>query len=67
MSSGRCTKGMYVSYLETNCEKAKNVLILDTEGLLSIEKNDSAYDKKVTTFNMALSQVLIVNIIGDFN
>jgi hypothetical protein len=55
MSSGRCTKGMYVSYLETNYEKAKKVLILDTEGLLSIEKNDSAYDKKVTTFNMALS------------
>lgn len=55
MSAGRCTKGMYLSYLETDNEDAKRVIVLDTEGLLSIEKNDPAYDKKITTFSMALS------------
>ena len=55
MSAGRCTKGMYISCFETDDKNAERVIILDTEGLLSIEKNDPAYDKKITSFNMALS------------
>jgi len=55
MSAGRCSKGMYISYFETDNDNAKRVIILDTEGLLSIEKNDPSYDKKITSFNMALS------------
>jgi hypothetical protein len=55
MSAGRCTKGMYISCFETDNKKAKRVIILDTEGLLSIEKNDPSYDKKITSFNMAVS------------
>lgn len=46
---------MYASLLETDHPKAKRVLILDSEGLLSIEKNDPTYDKKLTTLSMALS------------
>jgi len=46
---------MYASLFDTDYEKARRVLILDSEGLLSIEKNDPAYDKKLTTLGMALS------------
>lgn len=55
MSAGRCTKGMYASCFETDHPAAKRVVILDSEGLLSIEKNDPTYDKKITTLGMSLS------------
>jgi len=36
MSAGRCTNGLYASLLKTDFPKAKDCLVLDSEGLLSI-------------------------------
>ena len=49
---GRCTKGLYISLLET---KRELVVILDTEGLLSVEARDDVFDKQVALMTMACS------------
>jgi len=38
VSAGRCTKGLNGMLLRTNVEKAEEILILDSEGLFSIER-----------------------------
>lgn len=43
------------------------VLIIDAEGLLSIEKNDESFDKKLMLFSMACSKKLVINVKGDIN
>ncbi|CAF5040043.1 unnamed protein product, partial [Rotaria sp. Silwood1] len=58
-SAGRCTKGLYASIFQTGYPNARTLLVLDTEGLLSIEKANEEYDKKLTLFSMASSQVKI--------
>lgn len=67
-SSGRCTKGMDVSlkYVH-NKGKRKVALVMDTEGLLSIEKADDQYDKRLTLFSMACSETLLINVNGEIN
>lgn len=67
VSDGRCTKGVYGTVI-----KAKNfpefdfVLVIDTEGLQSIEKHDPEYDRKLTLFCLAVSHLIIVNIKDQF-
>ncbi|CAF1489699.1 unnamed protein product [Rotaria magnacalcarata] len=46
MSAGRCTKGLYASLFKTDYPNAKRLMVLDTEGLMSIEKANEEYDKK---------------------
>ena len=45
----------------------RTVIILDTEGLLSIEKSDEEYDKKLTLFSMACSHIMLINVKGEIN
>jgi len=60
--SGRCTRGLFISLLET----ADNVVvILDTEGLLSVEARDDVFDKQVALMTMACSHLVIVNNRGE--
>ncbi|CAF1178055.1 unnamed protein product [Adineta steineri] len=66
-SAGRCTKGLYASIFGTKYPKAKTLLVLDTEGLLSIEKANDEYDKKLTLFSMACSQIMLINLNGEIN
>jgi len=60
--SGRCTRGLYLSLLET---ESNVVLILDTEGLLSVESRDDVFDKQVALMTMACSHLVIVNNRGE--
>ncbi|ETO05373.1 hypothetical protein RFI_32025, partial [Reticulomyxa filosa] len=46
---------------------AQECLILDSEGLLSIERTDGKFDKQMTILAMALSQVMIINVNGEMN
>jgi hypothetical protein len=42
-SAGRCTKGVYASIIKYKCRKTgknKKILILDTEGIQSVEARD---------------------------
>lgn len=66
-SAGRCTKGLYASIFGTKYPKAKTLLVLDTEGLLSIEKANEEYDKNLTLFSMACLQIMLINLNGEIN
>ena len=36
--------------------------MLDSEGLLSVERDDQSYDKHIVIFCMAISNILLVNM-----
>lgn len=66
MSAGRCTRGMYAAIKYTNVETAQKCLILDSEGLLSIQKDNSKkFDHLITTMAMILSNIQLVNVKGE--
>ncbi|CAF4153354.1 unnamed protein product [Rotaria sp. Silwood2] len=43
------------------------ILMIDTEGLLSIDKDDEQYDKRLILFCLAVSHLVIVNVAGEIN
>ena len=66
-SQGRCTSGLYLSV-----QKVRNptnavdyLLIIDSEGLHSSERNDSEYDRKICSFLMNNVDLLLVNVKGE--
>ena len=66
-SVGRCTKGIYCSLLKITHPYYNYMLVLDTEGLQSAEKGNEEFDKKVTLFCLAVSQIILVNVKGDIH
>lgn len=42
-------------------------MIIDSEGLQSIEKSDPEYDRKITLFCLAVSHLVIINVKDQFN
>jgi hypothetical protein len=67
VSAGRCTKGLNAMLLTTNYPELPNIIILDSEGIFSMERNDSKYDKRLAIFCMSISNLLIINIKGEIN
>ncbi|CAF3840110.1 unnamed protein product [Adineta steineri] len=74
--SGRCTKGVYGTLINVQNITSKNnlipldydyILLIDTEGILSIQKNDKQYDRKLILFCLAISHLMIVNVDGEIN
>ena len=64
VSDGRCTRGIYGSFIKATGESAIEfdyLLVLDTEGLQSIEKGDPEYDRKLILFAFAVSNIVILN------
>jgi len=57
-----CLQGLYISLLET---RHALLVILDTEGLLSVEARDDVFDKQVALMTMACSDLVIVNNRGE--
>ena len=43
------------------------ILVIDTEGLLSIQKGDEQYDKRIILFCLAVSHLVLVNVEGEIN
>ena len=65
---GRCTRGIYGSLVKANnIEGIEYLLLIDTEGLLSIEKADKEYDRRLVLFCLAVSHLVIVNMLSDIN
>ena len=62
---GRCTRGVYGSFVKSNRPDFDYILLIDTEGLLSIERKDPEYDRRIVLFCLAVSHVVIVNIHGE--
>ena len=67
VSAGRCTKGLNAMLLRTDFEETKEILILDSEGIFSIERNDPMYDRRLAIFCLAVSNILLINIKGELN
>ena len=53
--------------LRTEFEKTREILILDSEGIFSIERNDPIYDRRLAIFCLAVSNILLINIKGELN
>ena len=69
-SAGRCTRGVYGSLLELKkpINKSKFLLILDTEGIDSVERSSAIhFDRTLILFCLSVSNVVIINLIGELN
>merc|ERR1719162_2035664 len=56
--AGRCTTGLFISLAEF---EDKVLVVLDTEGLLSVEARTPVFDKQVSLMALACSHLVIVN------
>jgi hypothetical protein len=63
--AGRCTKGLYASYVDVS--DGRRLLILDSEGLLSLEGGGRVFDGQITVMAMACSDIVIVNHKGEIS
>ena len=63
--AGRCTKGLYASYVTVS--DGRRLLILDSEGLLSLEGGGHVFDGQITVMAMACSDIVIVNHKGEIS
>ena len=64
VSDGRCTRGIYGSFIKATGESANEfdyLLVLDTEGLQSIDQSDPEYDRKIILFVFGVSNIVILN------
>jgi len=75
VSIGRCSRGLFMRLLFLDKEAAKAfkvdaVLLIDTEGLGSLEKmGDIEAEKKdrlLATFAMGISNLTIINVLGEY-
>ena len=62
---GRCTRGIYGSFVKSNRPDYDSILLIDTEGLLGIEREDKEYDRRIVLFCLAVSHIVMVNMIGE--
>ncbi len=63
----RCARGLYSSLFNMEYPNAEKLLLLGTEGLLAIEKNDESFDKKLSTLAITISHMTIINVNGEIN
>jgi hypothetical protein len=64
---GRCTRGIYGSLVKSNRKNFDYIMLIDTEGLLGIERNNETYDRRIILFCLAVSHLVIVNMVGEVN
>ena len=53
--------------LRTDFEGAREVIILDSEGLFSIERQDEKFDRRLALFCLGVSNFVLINIKGELN
>ena len=63
-SAGRCTKGLYFTIIKRPADK-KRIVVIDTEGLLSIVARNQTFDNQITTMTFAISNLVIINNKGE--
>ncbi|CAF3981550.1 unnamed protein product [Didymodactylos carnosus] len=64
---GRCTRGIYGSFMKSNRREFDYILLIDTEGLFGVEREDKEFDRRLVLFCLAVSHLVIVNMIGEVN
>ena len=67
VSDGRCTRGLNAMLLKTDLDDVKEFLILDSEGLFSLEKDNKEYDKHMVIFCFSVSNFVLINMKGELN
>ena len=67
VSAGRCTKGLNATLARTSIRDASEILILDSEGLFSIERQDPKYDRRLAAFCLAISNIVLINVRGSLS
>ncbi|KAK5602776.1 hypothetical protein CRENBAI_026681 [Crenichthys baileyi] len=73
VSAGRCTKGAFMQLVKVSEEIRKDfkfdyLLVVDTEGLLSLElqgTNTTHRDNKLATFVVGVGNLTVINIFGE--
>ncbi|CAK9037355.1 Interferon-induced very large GTPase 1 (Very large-inducible GTPase-1) (VLIG-1) [Durusdinium trenchii] len=65
VSSGRCTRGLYASYFAS--DSGRPVLVLDSEGLLSLGSEGSTFDGQIAMMCMTCSHLVLVNNKGELS
>ncbi|XP_078740181.1 interferon-induced very large GTPase 1-like [Lampetra fluviatilis] len=72
VGSGRCTRGAYMQLVKVEAEFSKQlgyefVLIVDTEGLRSVELSNAtrSHDNQLATFVIGLGNMTVINIFGE--
>lgn len=48
-------------------ENKRYILFLDSQGMMSEEQRGQEFDRKIGTFLLAVSQIILVNFMGDLN
>jgi len=65
VAAGRCTRGLYCSLAECH---GKTLLLLDTEGLMSLEaEGGDVFDAQLALMAMACSHLVIINHKGELS
>ena len=64
VSAGRCTLGIYLSVARW---RDQTIVILDTEGLLSLEESGSIFDNQMVSLAMLSSHLVLINHKGEFS
>ena len=65
VGAGRTTKGLNAMLVRTEVAGANEILILDSGGLFSIERQDPKFDRRLASFCFAVSDFFLVNIKGE--
>ncbi|XP_065133754.1 interferon-induced very large GTPase 1-like [Paramisgurnus dabryanus] len=73
VSAGRCTRGAFMQLIRVSEEmkdqmKFDYILVVDTEGLRSLECNERStrhHDNELATFVVGLGQLTLINIFGE--
>ena len=63
-SAGRCTIGIYMNFVTY---KNKKIVIMDTEGLMSVESGNALFDNQLATMAVLSSHMIIVNHKGEIS
>ncbi|RNA04921.1 interferon-induced very large GTPase 1-like [Brachionus plicatilis] len=63
-SAGRCTVGIYMNFVRCG---DKTIVILDTEGLASIESSNKLFDNQMATMSVFSSHQMLINHKGEIS
>ncbi|PIK37962.1 putative interferon-induced very large GTPase 1-like [Apostichopus japonicus] len=68
--AGRCTRGLFIRFLPIEEKLAETLgfsylIVVDTEGIRSIDHDDRRFDNELVTFAFSIANVTIFNIEGE--
>ncbi|CAF3768913.1 unnamed protein product [Rotaria sordida] len=64
VSSGRCTMGIYMSIIKW---KSLPIVLLDIEGLMSVEESSSLFDNQMVSMAILSSHIVLINHKGELS